>query len=362
MRTGRVSGPALCSARARVTRSPSSHPPPSPTVPSGARAVAGEPPPSLARSEWPELSDLVIDFDEGTLARRPVSRERVLARLDELGMRGPARLVARWPHARGVLDEAFVDGVLLRSHLELQRLSEEFQQGARVARLLVPALRALREHGVPGPHRVVDVGCGPGYVIRWLAASRARGELDLGNDVELVGCDYNAPFVRAATRFAEAEGLDCRFVTANAFTLAEPATITLSSGVIHHVRGAGLERFLEQQRGTRAFIHTDIKPSWLAPLGAWIFHVARMREPLARHDGVQSAVRAHEGRTLYEATRRACPERATWIFDGAPSPVPILSVMQSLVSVAPELEAAFVRGLGPLARRLHTPALARGAS
>jgi SAM-dependent methyltransferase len=304
------------------------------------------------RRELPEISDLVIDFDEASLERRPVSRSRVVAELRALGMHGPARLVASWPARGDVLDEAFVDGVLLRSHLELQRLSEEFQQGARVARLLGPVLRALREHGVPGPHRVVDVGSGPGYVIRWLAANRAR--LDLG-DVELVGCDYNEPLVRAATRFAEDEGLDCRFVTANAFALDQPATIYLSSGVIHHVRGDGLARFLARQGGASAFLHTDIKPSWLAPLGAFIFHVARMREPLARHDGVQSAVRAHEGRALYEAATGACPERSTWIFDGAPSPLPILSVMQSLVSVKRELAPAFERELGGLARRLYTP-------
>lgn len=270
-----------------------------------------------------------------------------MERLRDLGMTDAWRLVARWPARSGVLDEEHVDGVLLRSHLELQRLSEEFQQGARMARLLVPLLGTLRAHGVPPPYRIVDVGCGPGYVIRWLAAHGT-----LGPDVELMGADYNAPLVRAANRFARAESLPCRFVVANAFQLEEPATIYLSTGVIHHVRGEGLTRFLGEQSGALAFVHSDIKRSWLAPLGAWVFHVARMREPLARHDGVQSAVRAHAAVTLAAAAREACPHHDISVFDGREELFPVLKVMQALVGVRRDLAGPYRVALGGLAARL----------
>ena len=148
-------------------------------------------------SDRPEISDLVVAFDPATLERLPVRRDDVLAELGRHGMTRAARLVAGWPHAGGILDPAFVDGVLLRSHGELQRLSEEFQQGARARRLLGPILAALRAGGVAPSYRVVDVGCVLGYVVRWLAA---RG--DLGADVELIGCDHNATLVGLARTLA----------------------------------------------------------------------------------------------------------------------------------------------------------------
>lgn len=59
-------------------------------------------------------------------------------------------------------------------------------------------------------------------------------------------------------------------------------------------RGRDLDRFLgEQATQARAFAHFDIKPSWLAPIGSWVSHRSRMRETLARHDGVLSAPRSY---------------------------------------------------------------------
>jgi len=76
------------------------------------------------------------------------------------------RIVSRWPHQRGVLDAEHVDRVLIAAHHELTRLSEEFRQGERMLRILKPLLRALRNAGIRGPYRIVDVGCGLGFVIR----------------------------------------------------------------------------------------------------------------------------------------------------------------------------------------------------
>lgn len=300
-------------------------------------------------ADRPEISDLVIACDPDTLERLPVARDEVLATLERHGMSAAARLVARWPHAAGVLDAGFVDGVLLRAHLELQRLSEEFRQGERMRSLLIPLLETLRRERVPGPYRIVDVGCGLGYVIRWLAA---HGEL--GADTRLIGCDYNAPFIAFATRLAAEEGLRCEFAVANAFKLDEPATIFTSTGVIHHFRGESLDRFLREQgsSGASAFVHFDTKPTYLAPIGSWIFHQSRMREPLARHDGVLSAVRAHSPAILASTARRACPEFAVAVHDGERELLPILKVMLALVGVRRELQTAYLDCLGPLARRL----------
>jgi SAM-dependent methyltransferase len=299
--------------------------------------------------EAPEISDLVVAYDPATLARLPVRRDQVLAELEAHRMRRAMRIVSRWPHDRGVLDAAHVDRVLLTAHHELTRLSEEFRQGERMMRILRPLLQSLRNSGVRAPYRVVDVGCGLGFVLRWLAAYGG-----LGSDVILTGYDYNAAFVQLAQELADEERLACRFVVANAFRLDEQATIFTSTGVIHHFRGAGLTQFLTQQAaaGPSAFVHADIKPTYLAPLGSWMFHEARMREPLARHDGVLSALRAHPGERLIEATHGSCPGFTSAMFDGQRELLPILRVMQMLVGIRRELLPAFLGELGPLGRHL----------
>jgi SAM-dependent methyltransferase len=306
---------------------------------SAADAAIGSTAPPISANDRPEISDLVIAYDPETLERLPVRRDEVVAELERHGMGAAVRVVAPWPHRGGVLDARFVDAVLLRAHHELQRLSEEFRQGERMRGLVAPLLSVLRGAGVPGPYRVVDVGCGLGYVVRWLAAHGG-----LGADVELVGCDYNAPFVRFASALAAEERLGCSFVVANAFRLAEPATIFTSTGVIHHFRGEGLDRFLAEQGASdaAAFVHCDTKPSYLAPLGSFLFHQARMREPLARHDGVLSAVRAHTGEALVRAARAGCPGFAVGVYDGEREMLPVIKVMHSLVGVRRALAGAYV--------------------
>jgi SAM-dependent methyltransferase len=297
----------------------------------------------------PEISDLIVAYDPDSLVRLPVRRSEVVARLLDAGRPGAARIAARLPAHDDVLDEREVDALLIRAHAELQRLSEEFGQGERVRAVLLPLVSALRASGAPRPIRIVDVGCGLGFVVRWLAA---RG--GLGPDVELIGCDYNRALVEAADRAAQEEGLPCRFLVANAFTLREPATVFTSTGVVHHFRDEGLCAFFREQAraGAAAFLHFDIKPTHLAPLGAWIFHQARMREALSRHDGVLSAVRAHPGEALLAAARVGAPEHVSTLFDGEVGLFPILRVMHALVGLRPALRDAFLEHLGLQARRL----------
>ncbi len=303
------------------------------------------------RPERVEITDLIIDYDPDTLERRPVRKFAVLAALAERGMgRRAARIVERLPEVDGVLDERHLDALFVRIHAELRRLNEEFRQGERLLSLLGPLLR------VSSAKRVVDVGCGLGYVVRWLAAHRraAQDRAPIGADVELLGCDYNRALVAEAQRLTALEGLDCAFRVANAFRMREQPAIFTSSGVIHHFRGEALAAMFRAQAesGAVGCVHFDIKPSWAAPLGAYVFHEARMREAVSRHDGVLSAVRAHGKETLLQAARTGAPEMVFAMFDGAVGPLPILRVMHAVVGVRPAHAEAFRAALGPLGSRL----------
>lgn len=280
-------------------------------------------------SDLPELSDLIVDYDPHTLERRDVARRRVLERL--AAARAPVLAVwaARALAARdGILDREAVDGVLVRSHLELQRLHEEFRVGAMMRDLVAPMIGIARRVTGARRVRVVDLGCGLGFVVRWLAARGA-----LGPDVELVGVDYNRALVTAAQRLADEERLACRFVAANAFALREPADVFISTGVLHHFRAGDLEAVFAQHERSSAvgFVHVDIRPSPIAPIGSWVFHQARMREPLARFDGVRSVVRAYGSDRLRGAIASGAPGFTLAMVDAHPGLQGLLRIFQAVV-------------------------------
>jgi SAM-dependent methyltransferase len=248
-----------------------------------------------------EISDLIVRFDSATLEQLPVSKDEVVAALVAAGDKPAARIVQRLPEQMGHLDQDFVRHLLVEVHCEIQRLAEEFQHGQRMRAILAPILASIREPS-PRPLRVVDIGCGTGYVLRWLAKFG-----QLGPDVELVGVDFNRDLVEEAARLAAEEKLDARFEHGDALGRQEGADVYISTGVLHHFEPGRLAEFFERQRDAQAAVHFDFRPSRLAWIGSWVFHQLRMRHPLSRHDGIASAIRAHPAETLIEAARLGLP-------------------------------------------------------
>jgi SAM-dependent methyltransferase len=261
--------------------------------------------------ELNEITDLISPPD-----RRPVSRADTVALLRANGQYKAARIVARLPVNGEHLDAGHVDGLMVRIHCELQRLGEELQLGRRVAAHLSPWVRRLLAQS-DAPVRIVDVGCGIGGVLRWLACHRV-----FGDRVELVGVDFDPVLIQYAQRLAAAEHLACRFIVGDAFepgTAIEDAarTIVISSGVLHHIPDGDLGRFFTAHQ-VAAFAHWDVDPGPWATLGAWVFHRARMREAVSRHDGVLSARRAHTAETLLRAAASigyevSCVDAPRWL-------------------------------------------------
>ncbi|WP_345433283.1 class I SAM-dependent methyltransferase [Actinoallomurus vinaceus] len=294
-----------------------------------------------------EISDLIGAWDPVTGERAPIVKREVIARLREAGHRRAVRIVERMPASGELLEPAAVDRLFVRVHTELQRLGEELHMARRFAELLAPLVAAARRAGA-SPLRIVDVGCGIGYVTRALAAS---GEL--GGDVELVGVDFNPVLVAEAARLAKDEGLTCRFVRGDAFDLTEPATLYISSGILHHFPAESLAGFFQAQDrpGTAGFVHYDIAATRLAPLGARVFHRARMREPLGRHDGVASAKRAHGDPVLLDAASQTTGMRV-FLFEPIRHTNPFCASMRPVVGIRPELVEDVRRALGRRARGL----------
>jgi len=300
--------------------------------------------------EQPEITDLIVQHDPYTLARVPVRKWDVLEVFAKFGNRKAIRAVKALPERDGLLDEKEIDRLLVRTHWEMQRLGEEFYHGPRVYELLRAVIDAIRRSGFKGELKVVDVGCGIGYDMRWLAA-----RTPLANEgVELTGFDLNSALINEANRLSKAERLPCQFQHGDAFSLDHSGHIFLSTGVLHHFRGQELREFLERHERpeTQAFLHFDFQPWLLAPYGSWFFHFLRMRTQVARHDGVLSAARAHSARTLTEAARHAAPGFASGIYGAKIWNTPAPRVFHTLLGIRRPLIEELRKGLGRRVGRL----------
>ena len=267
--------------------------------------------PSWNRAQ-PEITDLIVQHDPETLKRLPVSTASVIDVFSRFGNHKAVRAVRALPGKDGWLDDRGVDAVLVTVHWEMQRLAEEFYHGHRVWGVLSPLIASVRSTGFRETLRIVDVGCGIGYTTRWLAARIPVAE----QNIELIGIDLNLTLISEANRLASAERLPCRFIHGDAFSREHASHIFLSTGVVHHFRGEALPEFLKQHERpeTLAFLHFDFQPWLLAPFGSLFFHRMRMRTAIARHDGVLSAARAYDAKTLVGAARTAAPGFASGIY------------------------------------------------
>ena len=128
----------------------------------------------------------------------------------------------------------------------------------------------------------------------------------------------------------------------------------LSTGVLHHFRGRALVELFRQHESSSAagFLHFDFQPSPIAPLGSWLFHRIRMRQPLARHDGVLSAVRAHEASTLLDAVREGAPSFRTSMYATRLWGTPVPRAFNAVVGAREGVWERFTRALGRRAARL----------
>jgi hypothetical protein len=95
--------------------------------------------------------------------------------------------------------------------------------------------------------------------------------------------------------------------------------VIISSGLVHHLPEPGLPEFFAAQARLRvaAFAHWDIAPCLWSTFGAWVYHYARMREPVSRHDGVLSARRAYSAARLQMAAQTGAPGYGIQVMEGS---------------------------------------------
>ncbi len=283
-----------------------------------------------------EISDLIIRYDPTTGARIPICQVDVLKRCDSRYARS---IIEKIPHSKGFLCNDAVDKLLIQSHGELQRLWEEFFHAQRVSKVIKAIVGALRASGVTKKIRLVDVGCGIGYMLRWLATHHV-----LIDDITFIGVDYNEALIGQAQKLAKLEGdLSVSFQVANAFELEEPADIFISSGVLHHCRKDGLRQFFQAQSECQpmAFAHFDPQYSWATPIGSFMFHFSRMRTPLARYDGWLSAVRAHSGATLERSVEQTMSQLTLFRYHPPVPWFPLIRTMTGVMGISPNAASEF---------------------
>ena len=100
-------------------------------------------------------------------------------------------------------------------------------------------VEAIREYLPIAPGaRIIDIGCGPGYIVRHLPAA-----------IDYVGLDIDRPSIDFANaRFGDRGKFQTRFFDAAAVEDLGPADIVMMNGVMHHIGDADLAATLAHVR------------------------------------------------------------------------------------------------------------------
>jgi SAM-dependent methyltransferase len=134
------------------------------------------------------------------------------------------------------------------------------------------------------PLHIVDVGCGQGDMLRYLARWAKRASIP----VRLSGIDLNPYAARAASTIAS-EGTSIEWITSDAFSFAPPSGIdvVISSLFTHHLPEDEIVCFLQWMEREARYgwfindLHRAVLPYQLFRLLAW----AARWHPFVQHDG-----------------------------------------------------------------------------
>jgi ubiquinone/menaquinone biosynthesis C-methylase UbiE len=193
--------------------------------------------------------------------------------------------------AAELLDAPRIEAAALAGNLDDLRRANRWLGGcALVRRLLWPAIAALAPEEVV---RVLDVGTGGADVPRALVAWARREHRRL----TVVGLDRSAPVLAYAGARSRDEAA-IRLVRAEADALPfGPGSFdyVLCCLTLHHLTPSEAVAALAAwaQVARQAVVVIDLERSWPGYLGTWLWSRACTANPLTRHDGPLSVLRAY---------------------------------------------------------------------
>jgi ubiquinone/menaquinone biosynthesis C-methylase UbiE len=205
--------------------------------------------------------------------------------------------------AAELLDEPCIGASALAGNLDdLHRANRWLGGLALVRRLLWPAIAALPPDETV---RVLDVGTGGADVPRTLVAWARRERRRL----TVVGLDRSAPVLAYAGARIRGESA-VRLVRADADALPfGPGSFdyVLCCLTLHHLAPAEAVAALAgwAQVARRAVVVVDLERSWPGYVGTWLWSRACTANPLTRHDGPLSVLRAYTAGELRALTAAA---------------------------------------------------------
>ena len=151
---------------------------------------------------------------------------------------------------------------------------------------------------------VVDMGCGDGEFLRFLAAHCRR----MGLDASFIGWDMNPKSLEMA-RIASREYPEIRFECRNVLgddTIPNNCLVTCNL-FLHHFRTSEIQELLLRWRkhGASAVIINDLHRNAIAYYLFRLFGAIFMRSPVARYDGAVSIRRGFQKSELLSIVKHA---------------------------------------------------------